>query len=105
MPRVMLGRGSNLIIPDEGYSGLVLRLRGEFWNEISSRSDDSFVVGAGSRLNDICKIACKRELAGFEFLEGIPGTLISIEMNLGLRWDGRFMIWLNGFIPFARWYD
>ena len=34
MPRVVLGRGSNLIIPDEGYHGLVLRLRGNFWNEI-----------------------------------------------------------------------
>ena len=67
IPRVMLGRGSNLIIPDEGYAGLVLRLRGEFWNEISNRSDDSFVVGAGSRLKDICRLACKCGLLGFEF--------------------------------------
>ena len=102
MPRVMLGRGSNLIIPDEGYSGLVLRLRGEFWNEISSRSDDSFVVGAGSRLNDICKIACKRELAGFEFLEGIPGTLGgALRMNAGaMGWEIYDLVeWVSFLLP------
>ena len=89
LPRVILGRGSNLIIPDEGYQGLVLRLRGDFWNEISSRSDDSFVVGAGSRLKDICKLACRRGLCGFEFLEGIPGTLGgALRMNAGaMGWE------------------
>ena len=30
IPRAMLGSGSNLIIPDEGFSGLVIRLRGIF---------------------------------------------------------------------------
>ena len=89
LPRVMLGRGSNLIIPDEGYQGLVLRLRGNFWNEISSRADDSFVVGAGSRLKDICRLACRRGLTGFEFLEGIPGTLGgALRMNAGaMGWE------------------
>ena len=102
IPRVMLGRGSNLIIPDEGYGGLVLRLRGEFWNEISSRSDDSFVVGAGSRLKDICRIACQRELTGFEFLEGIPGTLGgALRMNAGaMGWEIYDLVeWVSFLLP------
>ena len=50
IPRVMLGRGSNLIVPDEGYSGLVIRMKGPSWSRISRRSDDSMIVGAGARL-------------------------------------------------------
>lgn len=102
IPRVMLGRGSNLIIPDEGYAGLVLRLRGEFWNEISNRSDDSFVVGAGSRLKDICRLACKRGLLGFEFLEGIPGTLGgALRMNAGaMGWEIYDLVeWVSFLLP------
>ena len=102
MPRVMLGRGSNLIIPDEGYHGLVLRLRGDFWNEISSRSDDSFVVGAGSRLKDICRLACQRGLLGFEFLEGIPGTLGgALRMNAGaMGWEIYDLVeWVSFLLP------
>ena len=102
IPRVMLGRGSNLIIPDEGYDGLVLRLRGDFWNEISARSDDSFVVGAGARLKDICRLACQRELVGFEFLEGIPGTLGgALRMNAGaMGWEIYDLVeWVSFLLP------
>ena len=102
IPRVMLGRGSNLIIPDEGYDGLVLRLRGEFWKEISPRSDDSFIVGAGARLNDICKLACQQELVGFEFLEGIPGTLGgALRMNAGaMGWEIYDLVeWVSFLLP------
>ena len=34
VPRVMLGRGSNLIVPDDGYAGLVIRMKGSFWSDI-----------------------------------------------------------------------
>ena len=40
-------------------------------NEISSRSDDSFVVGAGSRLKDICRLSASVNLQVLNF-EGIP---------------------------------
>jgi UDP-N-acetylenolpyruvoylglucosamine reductase len=102
IPRVMLGRGSNLIIPDEGYDGLVLRLKGEFWKEISPRSDDSFIVGAGARLNDICRLACQQELVGFEFLEGIPGTLGgALRMNAGaMGWEIYDLVeWVSFLLP------
>ena len=89
LPRSMIGRGSNLIVPDKGFNGLVIRLRGEYWSSIDLRTQDTLVVGAGSKLNEICKFACKKGLRGFEFLEGIPGTLGgALRMNAGaMGWE------------------
>lgn len=100
--RAMIGRGSNLIIPDEGFGGLVLRLRGPFWKEISPRTQDSLVVGAGARLKEICKFACGRGFKGFEFLEGIPGTLGgALRMNAGaMGWETFDLVeWVSFLLP------
>jgi len=102
VPRVMLGRGSNLIVPDDGYNGLVIRLKGPFWSEISRRSDDSLIVGAGARLKEICLQACKGEMKGFEFLEGIPGTLGgALRMNAGaMGWEIFDLVeWVSFLLP------
>ena len=100
--RAMIGRGSNLIIPDEGFGGLVLRLKGPFWKEISPRTEDTLVVGAGARLKEICKFACERGLKGFEFLEGIPGTLGgALRMNAGaMGWETFDLVeWVSFLLP------
>ena len=102
IPRVMLGRGSNLIVPDEGYSGLVIRMKGPSWSRISRRSDDSMIVGAGARLKEICLQACKAGLRGFEFLEGIPGTLGgALRMNAGaMGWEIFDLVdWVSFLLP------
>ena len=102
IPRVMLGRGSNLIVPDDGYSGLVIRMKGPSWSRISRRSDDSLIVGAGARLKEICLQACKAELKGFEFLEGIPGTLGgALRMNAGaMGWEIFDLVdWVSFLLP------
>jgi UDP-N-acetylenolpyruvoylglucosamine reductase len=98
----MMGRGSNLIVPDDGFGGLVLRLRGKFWNTIELRSENSLVVGAGAKLNDICKFACGQGLQGFEFLEGIPGTLGgALRMNAGaMGWETFDLVdWVSFLLP------
>tara|TARA_B100002019_G_scaffold290823_1_gene309411 strand:+ start:1061 stop:3265 length:2205 start_codon:yes stop_codon:yes gene_type:complete len=89
MQHAMIGRGSNLIVPDQGFGGLVIRLRGAFWRTIDLRSNDTLIVGAGAKLNEICKFACLKNLSGFEFLEGIPGTLGgALRMNAGaMGWE------------------
>ncbi len=102
IPRVMMGRGSNLIVPDQGYGGLVLRLKGSFWKEISLRSDNNLIVGAGARLQEICRYACKNGLVGFEFLEGIPGTLGgALRMNAGaMGWETFDLVeWVSFLLP------
>ncbi len=79
-----IGRGSNLIVPDEGFQGLVVRLNHNYWKQIRPLGDGRIWVGAGVRLNKICVEGIKLGLTGFEFLEGIPGTLGgSLRMNAG----------------------
>lgn len=84
LPLFVLGRGSNLIVPDEGFSGLVLRFQHEFWKEIRPLDAHRLYVGAGVRLRDLAAQAARFELTGFEFMEGIPGSLGgSLRMNAG----------------------
>ncbi len=100
--RSMIGRGSNLLIPDDGYGGLVIRLKGSFWKEISKRSDNSIIVGAGAKLKEICGFACNNEMQGFEFLEGIPGTLGgALRMNAGaMGWETFDLVeWVSFLMP------
>ena len=84
IPVFLLGRGSNVIIADEGFSGLVLRLNHPNWRSIEALGSGRFRVGAGTRLKELCGIACKEGYGGFEFLEGIPGSLGgALRMNAG----------------------
>jgi UDP-N-acetylenolpyruvoylglucosamine reductase len=80
----ILGRGSNLIVPDEGVEGVVLSLAGEAWSAFEARPDGRVWAGAGLRLKNLCGLAARAGLAGFEFLEGIPGSVGgALRMNAG----------------------
>lgn len=80
----VLGRGSNLIVPDEGVDGLVLSLLHEAWAGFEARSDGRVWAGAGLRLKNLCGKAVTAGLTGFEFLEGIPGSVGgALRMNAG----------------------
>jgi UDP-N-acetylenolpyruvoylglucosamine reductase len=79
-----LGRGSNLIVPDEGVDGLVIALSHEAWQRFEPRPDGRVWAGAGLRLKNLCGLAGKAGLVGFEFLEGIPGSVGgALRMNAG----------------------
>jgi UDP-N-acetylmuramate--alanine ligase len=83
-PVFTLGRGSNLLVPDEGYPGLILRLSHKGWSAFESLGEGRVRVGAGIRLKELCAKAAKAGLAGFEFMEGIPGSLGgALRMNAG----------------------
>jgi len=73
-PLFVLGGGSNLLVPDEGYEGLVLHvdLRG-FESDKPWSSD--FVVAAGESWDRFVDIAVRSNLAGIECLAGIPGSV------------------------------
>jgi UDP-N-acetylenolpyruvoylglucosamine reductase len=80
----LLGRGSNLIIPDEGVEGLVISLANQAWSAFEPRGEGRVWVGAGLRLKNLCGLAAKSRFTGFEFLEGIPGTVGgALRMNAG----------------------
>lgn len=83
IPVFFIGRGSNLIVMDTGYPGLVIRLTGTAWQGIRHEGNH-LVASAGARLKQICAQAAVAGMAGFEFIEGIPGALGgSLRMNAG----------------------
>jgi UDP-N-acetylenolpyruvoylglucosamine reductase len=84
VPLFLLGRGSNLIVPDEGVYGVVVSLAHPAWQVFEPRADGRVWVGAGLRLKNLCGLATKAGLVGFEFLEGIPGNVGgALRMNAG----------------------
>lgn len=81
-PYFILGRGSNLLVSDRGYPGVIVSLR-EFMNGIFCEGT-TITAGGGAMLYEIAKEAEKRGLAGLEFAAGIPGTAGgALRMNAG----------------------
>jgi len=79
-----LGRGSNILVPDAGFDGVVIRLSKKPWRHMEVLSDGRIWVSAGVRLKELCGYAAKAGLTGFEFLEGIPGSVGgALRMNAG----------------------
>ena len=72
-PITVLGAGSNVLIRDGGIAGVVLKL-GKDFQKIEVHGD-KIIAGAGTKLMDIARMVADAGLTGFEFMEGIPGTL------------------------------
>jgi UDP-N-acetylmuramate dehydrogenase len=71
LPTVVIGGGTNLIVSDRGFRGIVLRYRGDHLDA----SGRSVVAGAGAVLEDLVDFAIARGLQGLETLAGIPGSV------------------------------
>lgn len=75
IPWLVLGGGSNLVIADEGFDGLVLQI-GIAGTSISRDADDTLATaGAGEGWDGLVETLVARGLAGLECLSGIPGTV------------------------------
>jgi UDP-N-acetylmuramate dehydrogenase len=74
LPVRLLGRGSNLLVADEGVPGLVVYLSSPEFRKISV-DGSTITAGGGARLGRIVTTAAHRGLAGLEGLVAIPGTL------------------------------
>ncbi len=82
-PVFLLGRGSNLVVRDGGIPGLVVCLTAPAFSAVTV-DGDCLRCGAGARLKDVANIARRAGLAGFEFLDGIPGSVGGgLRMNAG----------------------
>lgn len=82
VPYFILGNGSNLLVSDKGYQGVVVQLYRNFGQ---IRVEDSWIhAQAGALLSGIAAAAREASLTGFEFAGGIPGTLGgAVVMNAG----------------------
>lgn len=90
IPFFPLGNGTNLIVRDGGYRGVLVSLRNlqamEIWHDSPRQS--SIFAEAGVPLARMVEAALKESLAGIEFCAGIPGTLGgALRMNAG-AWGG-----------------
>ncbi len=77
------GRGSNLLIKDEGYDGTIISINNNL-NEIKLINENSIYVEAGCSFRKLSKFAHDNGLSGLEYAYGIPGTVGgAIAMNAG----------------------
>ena len=82
LPYYVIGNGSNLLVGDKGFRGLII--------QISKNMSDISVEGntvracAGALLSKVASVILQKELTGFEFAAGIPGTVGgAVRMNAG----------------------
>jgi len=83
LPVMIVGRGSNLLVRDGGIPGVVIHLsKGDF--SVVKINDWEIEAGAGVRLKQLVGAARQARIGGFEWMEGIPGSVGgSLRMNAG----------------------
>ncbi len=83
IPHILIGNGSNVLFKDSGYEGIVIRLSQDF-AYVNVTDEGRVVCGAAILLSSLSRELMKKELAGFEFASGIPGSLGgALFMNAG----------------------
>lgn len=81
-PYYVIGNGSNLLVSDAGYRGLVLKLYRNF-NDIQVNGE-TITVQSGAMLAAVARMAYQNGMTGLEFASGIPGTVGgAVVMNAG----------------------
>ena len=83
VPVLVLGRGSNLVISDDGFPGVVIRL-GMSFSWIRQEGSSGMAAGASTPLPMVANWAARRGLSGVEFAIAIPGSVGGgVQMNAG----------------------
>lgn len=81
IPYFILGNGSNLLVPDEGFRGVIICTRGLDFIQFQ---DTRVTAGSGMLLSRLAALVSREGLTGLEFASGIPGTLGgAVTMNAG----------------------
>ena len=79
----VIGAGSNVLFTDKNYSGTIIKLGKKFSN-FSLLDETTIVAGSGSMDKNLSEFAKENNIAGFEFLSCIPGSIGGgIRMNAG----------------------
>lgn len=86
----VLGRGSNLLVRDGGFRGVVICLAHPHFSRVEVAGDRLW-CGAGAKLKQVSVEAKRHGLSGVEFLEGIPGSVGgALRMNAGAMGGSTF---------------
>lgn len=81
---LIIGNGSNILVCDEGFDGIVLKI--EIKKFVIQEDNSKFLItlGTGNKLGEIAYKLADKNISGFEFASGIPGTVGgAIRMNAG----------------------
>ena len=83
MPYYIIGNGSNLLVGDKGFRGVIVQIDKTF-DEIIFVDETTVKAQAGVMLSKLASKIAEKSLTGFEFASGIPGTLGgAVYMNAG----------------------
>ena len=89
LPYLVVGKGSNLLVHDQGFPGAIITLGSSFRSSRIMEEEGLLVAGAGVPLSRLVTDVYKEGLSGLEFAVGIPGTLGgAITMNAGTSSEG-----------------
>lgn len=82
VPYMVMGNGSNILVKDSGYKGVIVKM-GDAFNSIDI-DGEVLTAGCGTLMSQVAKAALEESLTGFEFASGIPGSLGgAVFMNAG----------------------
>lgn len=82
IPYLTIGNGSNLLVDDKGFNGVIIKLSNNFSH--CKVENERVFVEAGLSMHDLAYLLANYSLAGFEPLSGIPGTIGgALSMNAG----------------------
>lgn len=90
-PLLTVGRGTNLLVSDEGFPGAIMVLGRDFKRTSCDREAMRIVAGGAALLSTVVQEAMRNDLSGLEFAVGTPGTVGgAVRMNAGSReeWMG-----------------
>ncbi len=81
----VIGSGSNVLVDDKGFDGVVIRLSSPYFKDINFEKS-KVIAGTGAKLSHLVFSSCKHSLGGLETLAGIPGTVGgAVCMNSGYK--------------------
>lgn len=78
VPHFVLGKGSDVLVADSGYDGVILQIADAYANVETKPAEQGaqyFICDAGLSLKEASEMACTMGLSGLEFACGIPGTV------------------------------
>ncbi len=83
----VLGIGSNTLIRDGGFDGIIIKF-GNSFSHLSLFNSDTIIAGASALDKNVSNFALKNSISGFEFMSCIPGTIGgAVRMNSGCYGD------------------
>ncbi len=89
LPFYILGNGSNILISDEDFAGIVIKLSGDFESISFNKNDNAFTAGAGASLMELGNELAKHGYLAFSYMAVIPGTVGgAVRMNAGTHKEG-----------------